>query len=143
MRVHLGQIFRVSEKLMTQVVHSYLKNANVLANMTGSSILESTDHTNQVKPGNLSDRFTISDGEPYSDDFSKSESENFESDSDDDWKSCVSSVEEDECFYDAVSLDNSQDMSYDSFPTRSLNLKTNLSGLAMDCKQISKFDPSP
>ena len=119
------------------------ENGNMLANMTGSSILKSTDHTNQVKPGNLSDRFILSDGEPYSHDFSKSESENFESDSDDDWKSCVSSVEEDECFYDAVSLDNSQDMSYYSFPTRSLNLKTNLSGLAMDCKQISKFDQVP
>ena len=40
--------------------------------MTGSSILESTDHTNQVKPGNLLDRFIL-DGEPYSDEFSKSE----------------------------------------------------------------------
>ena len=30
-----------------------------------------------------------------------------ESDSDDDWESCVSSVEEDEYFYDAVSLDDS------------------------------------
>ena len=119
------------------------ENGNMLANMTGSSILESTDHTCQVKPGNLSDRFILSDGESYSDDFSKSESEIFESDSDDDWESCVSSVEEDECFYDAVSLDNSQDMSYYSFPTRSLNLKTNLSGLAMDCKQISKFDQAP
>ena len=119
------------------------ENGNMLANMTGSSILESTDHTNQVKPGNLSDRFILSDGESYSDDFSKSESEIFESDSDDDWESCVSSVEEDECFYDAVSLDNSQDMSYYSFPTRSLNLETNLSGLAMDCKQVLKFDQVP
>ena len=119
------------------------EKGNMLANMTGSSILESTDHTSQVKPGNLSDRFILSDGEPYSDDFSKSESEIFESDSDDDWESCVSSVEEDECFYDAVSLDNSQDASYYSFPTRSLNSKTNLSGLAMDCKQISKFGQVP
>ena len=71
------------------------------------------------------------------------QSEIFESDSDDDWESCVSSVEEDECFYDVVSLDNSQDMSYYSFPTRSLNSKTNLSGLAMDCKQISKFGQVP
>ena len=49
----------------------------------------------------------------------------------------MSSVEEDECFYDAVSLDDSQDASYYSFPTRSLNSNfgTNLSGLAMDCKQ--------
>ena len=121
------------------------ENGNMLANMTGSSILESTDHTNQVKPGNLSDRFILSDGEPYSDDFSKSESEIFESDSDDDWKSCVSSVEEDECFYDAVSLDNSQNAFYYSFPTRSLNsnFETNLSGLAMGCKQNSKSDQVP
>ena len=61
------------------------ENGNVLANMTGSSILESTDHTNQVKPGNLSDRFILSDGEPYSDDFSESEFEIFESNSDDYW----------------------------------------------------------
>ena len=97
------------------------ENGNMLANMTGSSILESTDHTNQVKPGNLSDRFILSDGEPCSDDFSESEYENPESDSEDDWESCVSSVEEDECFYDAVSLDDSQDASYYSFPTRSLS----------------------
>ena len=121
------------------------ENGNMLANMTGSSILESTDHTSQVKPGNLSDRFILSDGEPYSDDFSKSESENFESDSDDDWKSCVSSVEEDECFYDAVSLDDSQNAFYYSFPTRSLNsnFETNLSGLAMGCKQNSKSNQVP
>ena len=117
------------------------EQGNVLANMTGSSILESTDHTSQVKPGNLSDRFILSDGEPYNNDFSKSESDIFESDSDDDWESCASSVEEDECFYDAVNLDNSQDASYYSFPTRSLN--SNLSGLAIGCKQISKFNQVP
>ena len=57
----------------------------------------------------------------------------------------MSSVEEDECFYDAVSLDNSQDESYYSFPTRSLNsnLETNLSGLAMSCRQHSKSDQVP
>ena len=69
-----------------------------------------------MKPGNLSDRFILSDGEPYSNDFSESEFEILESDSDDDWKSCMSSVEEDECFYDVVSLDDSQDISYYSFP---------------------------
>ena len=121
------------------------EKGNMLTNMTGSSILESTDHTGQVKPGNLSDRFILSDGESYSDDFSKSESEILESDSDDDWESCVSSVEEDECFYVVVSLDNSQYMHYYSFPTRSLNsnFETNLSWLAMDCKQISKFGQVP
>ena len=74
------------------------------ANMTGSSILKSTGHTGWVKPVNLPVRFILGDGEPYSDDFSESESEVPESDSDDDWESCVSSVEEDECFYDVVSL---------------------------------------
>ena len=67
------------------------------------------------------------------------------SDFEDDWESCMSSVEEDECFYDAISLDNSQDASYYSFPTRSLssNFETNLSGLAMDCEQPSKSDQVP
>ena len=57
----------------------------------------------------------------------------------------MSSVEEDECFYDVVSLDDSQNAFYYSFPTRSLSLKfeTNLGGLAMDCKQISKSDQVP
>ena len=121
------------------------ENGNMLANMTGSSILKSTDHTSQVKPGNLSDRFILSDGEPYSDDFSESESEIPESDSEDDWESCVSSVEEDKCLYDAVSLDNSQNAFYYSFLTRSLssNFETNLSGLAMDCKQVLKSDQVP
>ena len=43
----------------------------------------------------------------------------------------------------AVSLDNSQDASCYSFPTRSLNSKTHLSGLAMGCKQNSKSDQVP
>ena len=118
-------------------------NGNMLTNMIGSSILKSTDHTSQVKPGHLSDRFIL-EGEPHIDNFSESESE-FESDFEDDWESCVSSVEENECFYDAVSLENSQDASYYSFPTRSLssNFETNLSGLAMDCKQPSKSDHVP
>ena len=49
------------------------------------------------------------------------------------------------CFYDAVSLDNSQDVSYISFPTRSLNSvsETNLSGLAKGCRQPSKSDQVP
>ena len=100
----------------------------MLTNMIGSSILKSTDHTSQVKPGHLSDRFIL-EGESHIDNFSESESE-IESDFGDDWESCVSSVEEDECFYDVVSLENSQDASYNSFPTRSLcsNFETNLSG---------------
>ena len=61
------------------------------------------------------------------------------------WESCVSSVEEDECFYDVDSLDDSQDASYSSFPTRSLSSvsETNLSGLAMGCRQPSKSDQVP
>ena len=50
-----GQIFRVSEKLMTEI-------GNMMTNMTGSSILKSTGHTGQVKPGNLSVRFILGEG---------------------------------------------------------------------------------
>ena len=53
-----GQIFRVSEKLMT--------SGCMLTNITGSSILKSTDHTSQVKPGKLSVRFILKDREPCS-----------------------------------------------------------------------------
>ena len=35
----------------------------MLTNITGSSILKSTDHTSQVKPGKLSVRFILSDRE--------------------------------------------------------------------------------
>ena len=45
-----------------------------LTNITGSSILKSTDHTSQVKPRNLLDRFIL-EGELHIDDFSESESE--------------------------------------------------------------------
>ena len=98
----------------------------MLTNITGSSILKSTDHTSQVKPGKLSDRFILSDRELCSDNpssmfertsdleqsevVSEDESEiGIVSESEDDWHSCVSSEEEDECFYDAVSLVNSYD----------------------------------
>ena len=79
------------------------ENGNMLTNMTESSILKSTSHTDQVKPGNLSVRF-IFEGEPCSDNLSDSEESEGTSDSEDDWESCVSSVEEDEYFYDVVSL---------------------------------------
>ena len=75
----------------------------MMTNMMGSSILESTDHSSQVKPGNLSARFIL-EREQCSDNFSDSESKISEVDSDDDWESCVSSVEEDECFYDGLAL---------------------------------------
>ena len=118
-------------------------NGNMLTNMIRSSILKSTDHTSQVKPGHLSDRFIL-EGEPHIHNFSESESD-FESDFEEDWESRVSSVEEDEYFYDAVSLENSQDASFNSFPTMSLSSKyeTNLSGLAIDCKHPSKSDQVP
>ena len=118
-------------------------NGNMLTNMIGSSSLKSIDHTSQVKPRHLSDRFILK-RELHMDDISESESE-FESDFEEDWESCVSSVEEDEYFYDADSLVNSQDASVNSFPTRSLgsNYETNLSGLTMYCKHPSKSDQVP
>ena len=48
------------------------ENGNMLKNMTGSSILKCTGHTNQVKPGNLLVRFIL-EGEPCSDNLSDSE----------------------------------------------------------------------
>ena len=80
----------------------------MFTNMTGSSILKSNDYTSQVKPENLSVRFIFSDGEPCSDNFSDSELSEGISDSEDDLESCMHSVEEDECFYDVVILENSQ-----------------------------------
>ena len=116
----------------------------MVTNMTGSSILKSTGHTGWVKPVNLSVRFILGDRDPHSDEISDSESEGT-LDSDDDWQSCVSSAEEDEYFYDADSLDDSQDVSYISFPTRSLTSvsETNLSGLVKGCRQPSKSDQVP
>ena len=117
---------------------------NMLKNMTGSSILKSTGHTSWAKPVKMSVRFILGDRDPHSDKISDSESEGT-LDSDDDWESCVSSAEEDEYFYDADSLDDSQDASYISFPTRSLSsvIETNLIGLAMGCRQPSKSDQVP
>ena len=80
---------------------------NMVTNMTGSSILKSTGLTGLVKPVYLAVRFILGDGELHSDDFSDSEYKGT-LDSDDDWESCVSLVEEDECFCDAVGLDDSQ-----------------------------------
>ena len=116
----------------------------MVTNMTGSSILKSTGHTGRVKPVNLSVRFILGDRDPHSEETSESESEDI-LDSEDEWHSCVSSAEEDECFYAADSLDNSQDASYISFPTRSLSSvsETNLSGLAKGCRQPSKSDRVP
>ena len=99
---------------------------NMMTNITGSSILKSTGHTSQVKPGKLSVRFILNDREPCSDNplsefertsnseqsevVSEDESETgIVSELEDDWYSCVSLEEEDEYFYDAVSLVNSHD----------------------------------
>ena len=114
---------------------------NMVTNMTGSSILKSSGHTGRVKPVNLSVRFILGDRDLHHDEISESESESC-LDSDDDWQSCVSSAEEDEYFCAADSLDDSQDASYISFPTRSLSSDsgTNLSGLAKGCRQPSNSD---
>ena len=60
----------------------------------------------------------------------------------DDWYSCESSDDEDECFYDAVSLVNSHDASLSSLPHQVTETpcETNLDGLALDCRQPSKSD---
>ena len=131
----------------------------MLTNITGSSILKSTDHTSQVKPGKLSDRFILSYREPCSDNPSSvfertSDLEQSEvvladeseigivSELEDDWKSCVSSEEEDECLYDAVSLVNSHDALLSSLPHQVTETpcETNLDGLALGCRQPSKSD---
>ena len=118
-----------------------------MTNITGNSILNSTGHNSQVKPGKLSVRFILSDRELCSDNPSSefertSDSEQSEvvsedeseigivSKSEDDWKSCESSEEEDECFYDAVSLVNSHDASLISLPHQVTETpcETNLDG---------------
>ena len=97
-----------------------------------------------MKPVNLSVRFILGEGEPYRDNLSDSEQSEGILESENDWESCVSS-EEDECFYEVVSLVNSQDISYSSFPTRSLSsiFETNLDGLVIGCRQPSKSDQVP
>ena len=57
-------------------------------------------------------------------------------------KSCVSSEEEDECFYDAVSLVNSHDQSLNSLPHQVTETpcERNLDGLPLGCRQPSKSD---
>ena len=131
----------------------------MLTNITGSSILKSTDHTSQVKPGKLSVRFILSDREPCSDNpssvfertsdleqsevVSEDESEiGIISELEDDWYSCESSDDEDECFYDAVSLVNSHDASLSSLPHQVTETpcETNLDGLVLGCRQPSKSD---
>ena len=131
----------------------------MLTNITGSSILKSTDHTSQVKPGKLSVRFILSDRELCSADPSSKFERTFDSEqsevvsadeseigivseSEDDWYSCESSDDEDEYFYDAVSLVNSHDASLSSLPLQVTETpcETNLDGLALGCRQPSKSD---
>ena len=135
---------------------------NMMTIITGSSILKSTGHTSQVKPGKLSDRFILSDRELCSDNPSSkfertSDSEQSEvvsedeseigivSESEDDWKSCESSDDEDEYFYDAVSLVNSHDVSLSSLPHQVTETpcETSLDGLILGCRQPSKSDQVP
>ena len=88
---------------------------NMMKNITGSSILKSTGHTSQVKPGKLSVRFILSDREPCSDNQStqfevtsdSKQSEVISTDESEIGMSCESSEDENEYFYDAVSLVNS------------------------------------
>ena len=131
----------------------------MLTNIKGSSILKSTDHTSQVKPGKLSVRFILSNRELCSDNpssvfertsdleqsevVSEDESEIvIVSELEDDWYSCVSSEEEDECFCDAVSLVNSHDALLNSLPHQVTETpcETNLDGLELGCRQPSKSD---
>ena len=135
---------------------------NMMKNITGSSILKNTGHTSQVKPGKLSVRFILSDRELCSDNPSSefertSDSEQSEvvseneseigivSESEDDWYSCKSSDDEDECFYDAVSLVNFHDASLSSLPHQITETpcETNLDGLVLGCTQPSKSDQVP
>ena len=132
---------------------------NMMTNITGSSILKSTGHTSQVKPGKLSVRFILSDREPCSADPSSRFERTFDSkqsevvsadeseigivsESEDDWYSCESSDDEDEYFCDVVSLVNSHDASLSSLPHQVTETpcKTNLDGLALGCGQPSKSD---
>ena len=132
---------------------------NMMTNITGSSILKSTGHTSHVKPGKLSVRFILSDREPCSADPSSrfertSDSKQSEvvsadeseigivSELEDDWYSCESSDDEDEYFYDAVSLVNSHDAMLSSLPHQVTETpcEINLDGLALGCRQPSKSD---
>ena len=63
----------------------------------------------------------------------------------DDWYSCESSDDEDEYFYDAVSLVNSHDASLISLPHQVTETpcETNLDGLGLGCRQPSKSDQVP
>ena len=60
----------------------------------------------------------------------------------DDWYSCESSDDEDEYFYDAVTLVNSHDALLSSLPHQVTETpcETNLDGLALGCRQPSKSD---
>ena len=65
----IGNARHGSESLRTgiQSIREIDGSGCMLTNITGSSILKSTDHTSQVKPGKLSVRFILSDREQCSD----------------------------------------------------------------------------
>ena len=148
----LGQIFKSIREIDDSGSTLLSEIGNMMTNITGSSILKSTGHTSQVKPGKLSVRFILSDREPCSDNqstqfevtsdsrqsdvISDDESEIRISESEDDWKSCESSEDENEYFYDAVSLVYSQDASLNSLPHQVTETpcKTNLDGLVLCCR---------
>ena len=133
-----------------------------MKNITGSSILKSIGHTSQVKPRKLSVRFILSDREPCSADPSSRFERTFDSEQSEvvsadeseigivseleyDWYSCESSDDEDEYFYDAVSLVNSHDASLSSLPHQVTETpcETNLDGLVLGHRQPSKSNQVP
>ena len=157
----IGNARHGCESLRTDIqsIREIDDSGSMLTNITESSILKSTDHTSQVKPGKLSVRFILNDRKLCSDNPSSgferiSDSEQSEvvsedeseigivSELEDDWKSCESSDDEDKCFYGAVSLVNSHDASLSSLPHQVTETpcETNLDGLALGCRQPSKSD---
>ena len=116
-----------------------------------------------MKPGKLSVRFILSDRELCSADPSSRFERTFDSEqsevvSADEFEigivsrnqkmirySCESSDDEDEYFYDAVSLVNFHDASLSSLPHQVTKTpcETNLDRLALGCRQPSKSDQVP
>ena len=155
----LGPIFRSIREIDDSGSTLLSEIGNMMTNITGSSILKSTGHTSQVKLENcqldsslvienhvvqtlhqgLKELLTQNSLEVVSADESEI---GIVSESEDDWYSCEGSDDEDEYFYDAVSLVNSHDASLSSLPHQVTETpcKTNLDGLALGCRQPSKSD---
>ena len=107
-----------------------------------------------MKPGKLSVRFILSPSSQFerisdseqSELVSEDESEiGIVSESEDDWYSCESSDDKDECFYDAARLVNSHNALLSSLPHQVTETpcETNLDGLVLGCRQPSKSDQVP